>query len=370
MVWEKRKFTAYYYKSVRLPDGRRVTEYYGRGLRAFATSLAVDRRELEKSQAMKVIRELRAETIEAEELAQIFHDGVAESLAAEMLIIGYHNPGSRGWRKIMQTDVAKDIAECGEKAHAEQRVHPSDGGPHIGNDSSSDTEIGQKAILNKAAVSRILAAKKVREPRLPEGNGQATAGTAPVAGQAVQAADGFGSPANAKKSIEEMSEQELRDAARVGNRAAMSRLRPMMEKNSRHHAALGCLSAKAKVKWFEAHYGQDLVERDCLRRNLQDLAADLLKDGDSPLERLLVDEAVLCFLRSRYWIVHETRSVGNDCNVMVAEFTVEQTARAQKQLLKAMNALRDFRALAGRRSLSTPPKVLEETAADSAARAT
>jgi fumarylacetoacetate (FAA) hydrolase family protein len=55
---------------------------------------------------------------------------------------------------------------------------------------------------------------------------------------------------------------------------------------------------------------------------------------------------------------------------MVAAFTVEQTSRAQKQLLKAMNALRDFRTLAGRRSVLTLPRVLEETAADNAARAT
>lgn len=370
MVWEKRKSTTYYYKSVRLPDGRRVTEYYGRGLRAFATSLAVARRELEKSQAMKFIRDLRAATTQAEELTEAFYQRVSELLAAEMLAIGYHNPGSRGWRKIMQTDVAKDVAECGEKAHAEQRVYPSVGGPHSGNDSSSGTEIKQKAILNKAAVSRIQAPKKVREPRLAEGKNQGTAGAAPVNGKVSQDADSSGSSSRVEKSIDEMSEHELRDAAKVGNRAAMSRLRPMMDRNSKLHSALGCLSTKAKLKWIDAHYGQNLVERECLRRNMQDLATDLLKDGNSTLERLLVDEVVLCVLRSRYWVVHETRSVGNDCNAMVAAFTVEQTARAQKQLLKAMNALRDFRALAGRRSVLTPPKVLEDTAADNAARET
>ena len=374
MAWEKRRSEVYFYKYVRLPDGRKVAEYCGRGPRAFVAALAIDRRELEKSQAMKVIRELRAATIEAEELAQIFHDGVAESLAAEMLIIGYHNPGSRGWRKIMQMDVAEHSVDCAEKARPEPGVHPFGGGPQSENasvpQSASEAEFARKAILNKAAVSRIQAPKKIREPRLAEGKNQGTAGAAPVNGRVSQNADGSGSSSRVEKSIDEMSEHELRDAAKVGNRAAMSRLRPMMDRNSKLHSALGCLSTKAKLKWFDAHYGQNLVERDCLRRNMQDLAADLLKDGNSPLERLLVDEVVLCVLRSRYWVVHETRSVGNDCNAMVSVFTVEQTSRAQKQLLKAMNALRDFRTLAGRRSVLTLPRVLEETAADNAARAT
>ena len=353
-----------------------MKEYYGCGPLAFLVSLEMDRKRLSRSRLPKVTEELKAATSEAEELTDNFHQGVSELLASEMLAIGYHNPGSRGWRKIMQAKADEHSVDCADEVRADRESHPIDGGLRSGNasvlraESTTSGEFAQKAILDKAAVSRILAPRKVREPRLPEGKNQATAGAAPVTGKATQTANGSGSPATAEKSIDEMSEQELRDAARVGNRAAMSRLRPIMEKNSRHHAALGCLSAKAKVKWFEAHYGQDLVERDCLRRNLQDLAADLLRDGNSPLERLLVDEVVLCVLRSRYWIVHETRSVGNDCKAMVAAFTVEQTARAQKQLLKAMNTLRDFRTLAVRLSVLAPPKLLEETAVDNAARAT
>lgn len=376
MAWEKRKFRLYFYKDTRLPCGRRVKEYYGCGPRAFLVSLEMDRKRLSRSRLPKVTQELKAATSEAEELTDNFHQGVSELLAAEMLAIGYHNPGSRGWRKIMQVKADEQGVDCGDEVRADRESHPIDRGSRSGIvsgvrvESSSDREFARKAILNKAAVSRIQAPKKVREPKLAEGKNQGTTGAAPVNGRVSQNADGSGSSSRVEKSIDEMSEHELRDAAKVGNRAAMSRLRPMMDRNSKLHSALGCLSTKAKLKWIDAHYGQNLVERECLRRNMQDLATDLLKDGNSTLERLLVDEVVLCVLRSRYWVVHETRSVGNDCNAMVAAFTVEQTARAQKQLLKAMNALRDFRALAGRRSVLTPPKVLEDTAADNAARET
>ena len=364
MVWESRKGRLYFYKSVRLSDGRRVTEYYGRGPRAFVAALVVDRRVLERSEQLKVIAELRAETIEAEQLAQIFHDGVSEFFAAEMRAYGFHNPKSRGWRKIMQTDVAKDKAECVEKTPARRRVHPSDRSAQSGNDSASGTEIRQKAILNRAAVNKIRAPRKVREPKVAEVDDQGAAGTASAADETVESAVDPGSSVSTEKSVEEMNEQELRNAARAGNRAAISRLRPIMDRNSSHYAALGCLNAKAKIKWGEALYGQDLVERECLRRSQQNLAASLLADGDSPLERLMVDEIVLCFLRSRYWMIRETESVSNGINLMAADFTVEKSAKAQKQLLKAMDALRDYRNLIVRRSLPTLPTELKETAAD------
>jgi hypothetical protein len=370
MVWESRKGRLYFYKSVRLSDGRRVTEYYGRGPRAFVAALVVDRRVLERSEQLKVIAELRAETIEAEELAQIFHDGVSDFFAAEMRANGFHNPKSRGWRKIMRTDVENDKAECAEKTAAVQGVHPSDRSAQCGNDSASGTEIVQKAILNRAAVSRIRAPRKVREPKVAEVDDRGAAETASAADEAVESAIDPGASVSAEKLVEEMNEQELRKAARAGNRAAISRLRPFMDRNSSHHAALGCLNAKAKIKWGEAFYNQNLFERDCLRRSQENLAASLLADGDSPLERLMVDDIVLCFLRSRYWMIRETESVSSDINLMVADFTVEQSAKAQKQLLKAMDALRDYRNLIVRRSLPTPPKVLEEPVADNAAGST
>jgi hypothetical protein len=137
---------------------------------------------------------------------------------------------------------------------------------------------------------------------------QGAAGTASAADEAVESAIDPGSSVSAEKLVEEMNEQELRKAAKLGNRAAISRLRPLMDRNSSHHAALGCLNAKAKIKWFDAFYGQDLVERECLRRSQENLAASLLVDGDSPLERLMVDDIVLCFLFSAFAVLDRSRN--------------------------------------------------------------
>jgi hypothetical protein len=374
MAWEKRRHGLYFYKVVRLPDGRCVKEYFGRGLRAQIVALEVDGKKLARSQQRKVIRELKAATSEAEDLAENFHDGVSECLSAEMLAFGFHNPRSRGWRKIMQTEFAKDRLDRTETVEEQSGDHAFDVGPQgerssaSRTDSASKSEFEPTAMLNKSTVKKGRTLARAKRPEAATTDGPETAPSA-SAGAAVKTdddPDSGGSSVPPVKCVEEMSFEELRRAASFGNQAAISRLRPLMDENASYYARLFCLSTKAKVKWFEVHCGEDLFQRDCLRRSIQDLAADLLKEGGSPLEKLLVDEVILCFLRSRFWIARETQSLGSEIAPVAAELMLEQSAKAQKQCLKAMNALRDFRNLVVRRSLSTPPKVIEATAADNA----
>lgn len=374
MAWEKRKSRQYFYRDVRQPDGRRVKEYYGCGLHAYVAALAIDRQKLARSQQLKMIRELKAGTFEAEELAKQFHHGVSEFLAARMLIDGFHNPASRGWRKIMQTESATDWLDRSEAGEDDSGDHAFDVGPQgerssaSRTDSASSPDFEPVAMLNKSKLRKgrtLGRAKLSREAKVddPKNTPSASAG---AAGRTDEDPEGLGSSVPPEKCVEEMSFEELRRAASGGNQAAISRLRPLMDANASYYARLFCLTTMAKIRWFEAHCGQDLFQRDCLRRSVEDLRSDLLKEGGSPLEKLLVDEIVLCFLRSRFWIARETQSSGSELTAVVAEFMLEQSAKSQKQLLKAMNALRDFRNLQARRTLLTEVKVIEESSVASA----
>ena len=364
MAWEKRKSRLYYYRAVRLPDGTRVKEYYGRGHSACAAALLLDRQRSAKCRQLKIIRDWKARTLEAESHLKQFHNGVFELVAAEMQAIGFYNPGSRGWRRFMQAEVVTKPLDSGEIVPVERGDdHGGAKPPRKGllashKDAESGSGLGH---ANSAALKRGSAIGRAKQTTTAMSRRETSSRTlAGGSGESVDESDDPGASSPSAKSVDEMSVEELREAAKGGSRSAIARLRPFMDKDASRHASLGCLNTRAMVKWFDAHYGDDLYQRDCLRRSVQDLRADLLKEGKSPLERLLVDEVVLCFLRSKYWIARETQSLGSEINPLVAEFTIEQSARSQKLWLKAMNALRDYRNLAVRRSRVYLPPVIDQ----------
>lgn len=357
MAWERRRNGVFFYKNVRMPDGRRSKEYYGRGLEAQVVALEVDRRKLARLQLLKAKREWKNHLAEAELISTEFHVGLSESLTAKMVASGFHNPLFRGWRrkKMEPEELGGSISVCEDyPVDLEPKVREDN---RTGQDSSRS---GRGSIPAREFESAAIA----NEPAKRKGRTLGRAKIPPVcpAEAPAESQDPLETSTQEQKSVEEMDLDELRQAASCGNRAAMSRLRPIMDQNAEHYARLSCLSAKAKYKWIEAHCGHDLFQRDCLRRSITDLAAGLLKDGDSAMERLLADEVVLCFLRSRYWIARETQGVGSDFNALVATFTVEQSAKSQKQLLKAINNLRDFRVTVVRRSFRASAKVVQDTA--------
>lgn len=121
MAWEQRKSQSYFYLTVRLPGGRKVKEYYGRGVDAQMASNCLQLRKIAKWMLRQAMSELEAETQEADELLKNYSKSVSEYLASEMRAVGYHDSRSRGWRKMMKKDLnpekemAKDSAVSASK---------------------------------------------------------------------------------------------------------------------------------------------------------------------------------------------------------------------------------------------------------------
>jgi hypothetical protein len=143
--------------------------------------------------------------------------------------------------------------------------------------------------------------------------------------------------------VEEMSPEELIAAAKDGDSAAMSRLRPMMRKLPSRFQQIGDLGAMAVEKWLDTHCRKDLYHRECLQMHLAEMREQLLAEGDSPLERLLVEEVLLSWLRHNFWISREAGSLQSNPGTKVLKFTADQTRGAQRMYLKAIAELRKFR---------------------------
>ena len=107
-----------------------------------------------------MIRDLKSRTLEAEELLRQFGTCVSKFVAAEMMVIGYHNPKSRGWRKVKKMENSTSTLDRSEACGGEPQKGPAESG-HLSEVSSSPTIQSASAAdfepagqLNRAMVRR------------------------------------------------------------------------------------------------------------------------------------------------------------------------------------------------------------------------
>ncbi len=109
MAWEKRGNShQYFYLCKRLPDGRVHKQYFGRGLRAEAEAIELERKTYEREQE----KILRSKFHYLDSLAADQAESCLQMLEAHLYAAGYHNPKSRGWRKRRSAKMIKQM-DCG-----------------------------------------------------------------------------------------------------------------------------------------------------------------------------------------------------------------------------------------------------------------
>jgi hypothetical protein len=368
MGWEKRKSKSYFYLHRRLSDGRKVKEYFGRGFHANMASGFLQLRKVATWMHQQAMSELKAETQEADELLNNYSESVSEFVADKMSAVGYHNSRSRGWRRMMKTDlnaekeITKDAAVNGNKAPKRSKGTSSK--------SSKDSKAASSPVSQKRAGST---ANPSGSPAPSPGRSTAQVSEAKAKrfrmASAAPSMNGVGYseisdivetelPPPAKP-VEEMSPDELTAAATEGDSAAMNRLRPMMQKNPSHFQQIGDLGALAEEQWLHVHYRKNLYFRECLKGHIDEMRAQHLEEGNSPIERLLIEEVLLTWLRHNYWISWETSSLQKTPGSKVLKFSMDQTRGAQRMYLKAIAELRDFRKLKSRLPSATASSVAE-----------
>ena len=375
MGWEKRKSKRYFYLHRRLPDGRKVREYFGRGVDAHMASGFLQLRKFTKWSHQRAMSELRAETQEADELLNNYSESVSEFVAAEMLAVGYHNSRSRGWRKMMKMDLhsekemTKDSAVKAKKKpgrpkgttrKAGKNTKPISGPVSQKRAGSAGNPSGAAAPSPGRSTARVSEAKAKRFREAAEGFRMASA--APqiddVGYSEVPDTVDAESPRPAKP-VEKMSPDELIAAAMEGDTAAMNRLRPMMRKDPNCFEQIGDLGAMAVEKWLDVHCRNDLYFRECLKVQITEMRAQHLAEGNSPTERLLVDEVLLSWLRHKFWVLCEAGSLPQAPVAKLVKFNADQTRGAQRLYLKAIAELRKFRDVKARLPSVTASSVTE-----------
>jgi hypothetical protein len=375
MAWEKRNSQTYFYLHQRLPDGRKVKDYLGRGVDAHVASCFLQLRKLAKWSHRRAMGELRAETQEADELLNDYSKSVSEYLVAEMRAAGYHNSRSRGWRKAMKTDLnseketTKSSAAGASKKPGRSKGTSSKGGkqskpkssPASQNRAGSTKSSSGAAVTSPARSTARRSAAKVKAVRDAAEGFRMEPATPPIddVGYSEISDTVEAEIAPPAKPVEEMSPDELIAAATDGDAAAMSRLRPMMREYPSRFQQIGDLGAMAVEKWLDVNCQKDLYLREHLTMHLAEMREQHLAEGDSPIERLLIQEVLLSWLRHKFWISREAGSLQSNPGTKILKLTADRTGGAQRMYLKAIAELRKFRHIKVRLPSATASCVTE-----------
>jgi hypothetical protein len=130
--------------------------------------------------------------------------------------------------------------------------------------------------------------------------------------------------------------------AETGDQAAMTDLRPLINQAPGAWEMAGNLAIRAENSLVNVAAGNDEILRDALRRKLAALKHEL--GGGTPLEKLLVERVVACWLHVYYIdALHAMRM--NNVILQESEYFQRLQERANRQYLLAIRTLAQVRRL-------------------------
>jgi hypothetical protein len=137
--------------------------------------------------------------------------------------------------------------------------------------------------------------------------------------------------------------RRLVQRAEEGDQAALPELRVALDANPWCWERYGDLGRQAQAAWLELLAGSNLMLHESTRRKAEQLRSELGGHEPSPLERLLVERVVSCWLQSSYADIAYAQLKGNGPAQHTAALRRQNSA--QHRYLQAVRALATVRRL-------------------------
>jgi hypothetical protein len=137
--------------------------------------------------------------------------------------------------------------------------------------------------------------------------------------------------------------RELLERARQGDRDALPRLREVLDNCPQLWQHFGDLGRHAEAAWIELVGGQDLYLKESLERKAAAMKVELAGSDPTPLERLLVERIVSCWLQFAH--ADAVLAQVKDLSLKQAEFASKRQDRAHRRYLMAIGTLATVRRL-------------------------
>jgi hypothetical protein len=159
--------------------------------------------------------------------------------------------------------------------------------------------------------------------------------------------------------------QRLVERAEQGDASVLGELRAALDRNTWVWERYGDLAQQSQAAWLLLIAGSNLMLQESTRRKAEQLKAELIGPGPSPLERLLVERVIACWLQTNYADAAYAQLKGNAPGQHAA--ALRRQGAAQQRYLQAMRALVTIRKLL--RPAPSPFELLSRPVAEAGARA-
>jgi hypothetical protein len=133
--------------------------------------------------------------------------------------------------------------------------------------------------------------------------------------------------------------------AESGDKSTLPVLREMLQQPGAVDLLGGDLARQAERSLIEAAAGKNLAFKEALTRKLELMRAELAGANPTPLERLLVERVVACWLQVQDADVRYAQARG-DCTLAQADYYQRRMDRAHRRYLSAIKTLALVRRLA------------------------
>jgi hypothetical protein len=137
--------------------------------------------------------------------------------------------------------------------------------------------------------------------------------------------------------------QQLVQRAEQGDEGVLGELRAALDANPWVWERYGDLAQQSQAAWLQLIAGKNLLLQESTRRKAEQLRAELAGTGPSPLERLLVERVVACWLQTHYADAAYAQLKGNGPAQHTAALRRQNSA--QHRYLQAVRALATVRRL-------------------------
>jgi len=142
------------------------------------------------------------------------------------------------------------------------------------------------------------------------------------------------------------SHEEIRAIVRraeQGDKAVLPVLREMFELGPELANVYGDLAKKAQRELIAAMAGEDLLMKETVPCKLETMKEELAGPSPTPLEKLLVERIVACWLALQHAELLWTQRSSGRVSVQELDFYERHLDRAQKRYLSAIRALAQIR---------------------------
>lgn len=133
--------------------------------------------------------------------------------------------------------------------------------------------------------------------------------------------------------------------ANAGDPTALPRMREILEETPRIWQHVGDVARQAERAWVDLLAGQDIVGAESIRRKAAALRSELEGAHPTAVERMLVDQVVICWLELAHAQAAATQEGGPAGQ---ANHRIRRAESAQRKYTLAIKALTQVRTLLAR----------------------